>query len=279
MSVLETQARFERVLPLLCCPLCHAALTAGNGSLVCENGHSYDLSAKGYVNLAPWQRQQDFAYGKALFENRRAVLRAGFYQPVLDAATQLMNGAESILDAGCGEGWYAWQLAKRFLGARVLGADLSRDGIALAASQKEAAFFVADVTRLPVTPNSLDAVLDVLTPADYAQFAKALKKGGRLIKALPQSDYLIEIRDIVKNRLQSEAYSNERVITHLQKHAAVLETRRVCETFAVPMEMGARFLRMTPMTMGLSEDELQALTPPTQITIDMLVLACEPTAP
>ena len=34
-----------------CCPVCGSALERGEKILTCENGHSFDIAKKGYVNL------------------------------------------------------------------------------------------------------------------------------------------------------------------------------------------------------------------------------------
>ena len=56
------------------CPLCMAPLALSGQSLLCANGHCFDVSAKGYVNLAAG-RGQSVKYDKALFESRGALLR------------------------------------------------------------------------------------------------------------------------------------------------------------------------------------------------------------
>lgn len=275
MRIDRVAARFERYIPLMRCPMCFGKLALSEGGVKCPQGHSYDFSAKGYVNLAPRQRQDGSKYTKELFENRRAVLREGYYQPILDAIAQRLTDASEILDAGCGEGWYSMRLAKKLPSARVIGVDLSRDAISLAANQPEAAFIVGDLTRLPVETGCMDAVIDVLTPADYSEYGRVLKKGGRLIKALPQSDYLIEIRSMLGDKLRGDGYSNERVLSHLQSRARLIDTESVRKTYELSEDMAFRFLRMTPMTEGLSESELSALPLPETITVDMLVVTCE----
>lgn len=274
MNQQRVQERFKPYMPLLCCPLCLGGLTLSGGSAVCDAKHSYDLSAKGYINFAPWQNQRDFAYNKALFECRRRVFADGFYSPVLDAIMPLLLGAGTVLDVGCGEGWYSGEMSRNLPDARILGVDLSRDAIALAAGQSGAAFVVGDLKRLPVMDHTMDAVVDVLTPSDYAEFSRVLKPQGRFIKVIPQADYLTEIRQLVKDRLQNAEYSNQRVLEHLQKHARVKEQIAVRKEYSITREQAECFLRMTPMTMGLDDDTLRALPPPRSITIDMQILCC-----
>jgi SAM-dependent methyltransferase len=103
----------------------------------------------------------------------------------------IMPGAE-ILDAGCGTGRYAIELARR--GYVVQGVDLSPDLIEVASramgdSPGRVAFSVGDIARLPTSQYS--AILcrgvlnDIIDDADrdavFAAFAKALRSGGVLI--------------------------------------------------------------------------------------------------
>ncbi len=284
MKIETVAARLFRVLPWLRCPLCGASLRLAGTSLVCDSGHTYDLSRKGYVNLAPWQRQEDFSYPRTLFEHRRAVLDAGCYQPVADALLSLIAGSGlsddfSLLDAGCGEGWYLRMLAAGCPSARLLGVDLCRDAVQLAAAGGAgAAFAVADLKRLPVDDHALDVVLDVLTPADYAEFARVLKSGGHLIKVIPAERYLCEIRAAARQYLRHEAYDDAKVLAYLKERCRVEEVRRVTVTRPVSPEMSAHFMRMTPMTQKLTEEQLLSVALPEQVTIDMMIVLCRPQA-
>ncbi|NCB05866.1 MAG: hypothetical protein EOM69_10155, partial [Clostridia bacterium] len=90
----------------LCCPLCGDALKTREGrSLACGQGHCYDLSKKGYVNLAPQRDQKGEKYDAALFAARERVFADGFYQPVLDAIARELPAQErfTMVDVGCGE--------------------------------------------------------------------------------------------------------------------------------------------------------------------------------
>ncbi|MEI3415954.1 MAG: hypothetical protein V8Q88_12410 [Christensenellales bacterium] len=54
-----------------------------------------------------------------------------------------------------------------------IGFDLAKEAILLAAkSDKKAAYFVADLAAIPIADGCCDVVLDVFTPANYAQFGR-----------------------------------------------------------------------------------------------------------
>ena len=264
------------LMPVLRCPRCQSAFALNGASLICENRHCYDLSKRGYVNLAPSHDQAAEKYDAELFDSRRLVFEHGFYQPIAEAIAQwLPNDPLTVLDAGCGEGYYARLLAEQFPQAQLIGLDISRDAITAAArEQGRANWLVADLKRLPVADHSADILLDVLTPADYAEFRRVIKPDGLMIKVVPGADYLCEVRKAVAPWLRSgDTYDNTRVIDHLREHADILEEREVRLTRPLSSDESHAFLRMTPMTFSVPAEVLDTLEL-SQITIHMHVLKC-----
>lgn len=275
MKPAQLMNRLSPLLPLLQCPRCSAPFHGAEQSLICENRHCYDLSRRGYVNLAPAHDQNAEKYDAALFESRRLVLEGGFYQPVAEKICALLPAEKpfTLLDVGCGEGYYARLIARRFAQAQVIGLDLSRDAITAAARVPSPVhWLVADLKHLPLADHAADVVLDVLTPADYEAFHRVLKPDGTLIKVIPGADYLAEVRRAVAPWLRGGAeYDNARVMEHLRAHAQILSETEVRFTAPLTPETSRAFLRMTPMTFSIPEEALQALSLP-EITIHMHVV-------
>lgn len=268
--------RLAPLMPVLRCPRCQSAFELSGASLICQNRHCYDLSKRGYVNLAPSHDQAAEKYDAQLFESRRIVFERGFYQPIAQAiANWLSDEPITVLDAGCGEGYYARLLAEQFPQAQFLGLDISRDAITAAAREPgRANWLVADLKHLPVADHSTDVLLDVLTPADYAEFGRVLKADGWLIKVVPGADYLREVRKTVAPWLRSgETYDNARVIDHLKEHAEIADECEVRITRPLAADESHAFLRMTPMTFSVPDEVLETLSL-SQITIHMHVLKC-----
>lgn len=264
------------LMPVLRCPRCQSAFALNGTSLICENRHCYDLSKRGYVNLAPSHDQAAEKYDAELFDSRRLVFEHGFYQPIAEAIAQWLPDAPiTVLDAGCGEGYYARLLAEQFPRAQLIGLDISRDAITAAAREPgRANWLVADLKRLPVADHSADILLDVLTPADYAEFRRVIKPDGLMIKVVPGADYLCEVRKAVAPWLRSgDTYDNTRVIDHLREHADILEECEVRLTRPLSSDESHAFLRMTPMTFSVPAEVLDTLEL-SQITIHMHVLKC-----
>lgn len=277
MKPAQLAVRLTPLLPVLRCPRCAAAFSLTPQSLVCQNGHCYDLSRKGYVNLAPSHDQTAEKYGAELFDSRRTVFENGFYAPVAQAVAAMLPPVDSflLLDVGCGEGYYARLLAGEFAQAQILGLDLSRDAVTAAARiPSRAHWMVADLKRLPVADHCADVVLDVLTPADYAAFRRVLRPDGLLIKVVPGTDYLQEVRSAVSPWLKNGAeYDNTRVLDHLRANADVLAETEIRITTPLTPELSRAFLRMTPMTFSVPEEALRTLALD-EITIHMHVLQC-----
>ena len=268
--------RLAPLMSILRCPRCQTAFSLDGASLICENRHCYDLSRRGYVNLAPSHDQNAEKYDAELFDSRRLVFEHGFYQPIAEAIAKWLPAAPAtVLDAGCGEGYYARLLAEKFPQAQVLGLDISRDAITAAARMPgRANWLVADLKRLPLADDSADVLLDVLTPADYTEFSRVLKPDGMLIKVVPGADYLCEVRKAVAPWLRSgDSYDNTRVIDHMKEHAHITEETEVRITRPLSADESRAFLRMTPMTFSVPGDVLDDLCL-SQITIHMHVFKC-----
>ena len=259
--------KFFNAIQLLRCPACGAAFSKTSASLVCINGHTFDPSRKGYVHFAP--NVSPSQYDRELFEARRRILEAGFYDPVTDAIRAAMpKEPDVVLDAGCGDGTFT----KRLQGKTTVGIDLSKDAILLAARGGGPILWaVGDLTRLPVADMSVDVVLNLFSPAHYAEFTRVLKPDGTLLKLVPGEGYLREIRTLMGDRLRKEQYSNEAVVSHLSERLRV--TDRVPVTYTLPLNAGQAkdLIRMTPLTFGTGPEALDA-SALDRITIDVELL-------
>lgn len=276
ISVLISQ--YQQILPNMLCPICGSHFHIQGNSLICENDHCYDFSKKGYINFVPTHQQDKEKYNEALFEARKTILNAGFYRPVLERISSILTNtyADSpftLLDVGCGEGYYSRSLSERFGKATIIGCDISRAAIISAAqSSRQPLWMIANLKKLPIATQSINVLLDILTPADYTEFRRIT--GDYLIKVIPGNDYLKEIRQAVAHNLsRGESYNNQEVVNHLHENISIMENQRLLYTLPLSSTESRAFLRMTPLTFGFSNERLDQIQL-NKITIDMNVFLC-----
>ena len=255
---------------LLRCPLCGGAFSRKDNSLVCEKRHTYDIARQGYVNFVPGQKEM--FYKKELFESRAKVFEAGVYARVVDRITQAINRYvirenPVLLDAGCGEGYYTKAVCPGREMTRI-GFDLSKDAVKLAAKgPKIAMFFAADLKNIPMQDHGVDVLLDIFTPANYAEFARVLAPDGLVMKLAPRSGYLRELRQLAGDRLRHQEYDASDVERYAHEKMNILAQEAITYTLPVTQETAYHLARMTPMLAGIDVDALD-LSSIAQITID-----------
>lgn len=258
------------------CPICQENLTLIETSLKCSNRHSFDLAKFGYVNLAP-QIKQSANYDKENFQNRQQILEAGFYQVILEGISDILAtkpSAKTVLDIGCGEGYYSRSLQERYPDHSFYAFDLSKESIQLAAKSDQewkVKWFVGDLARLPLLDQSMDLLLDIFSPANYQEFKRVLAPDGRLIKVIPTAAHLQEIRQKVKEHLDQADYSNEQIIQHFSDHFTIEQSLHCQKTFKLTPALREALLSMTPLLFHVDPSRID-WTDLTQVTISATVL-------
>ena len=258
------------------CPICRENLTLVESSLKCENRHSFDLAKFGYVNLAP-QIKQSANYDKENFQNRQRILEAGFYQAILEAVSDLLSNsknAKTILDIGCGEGFYSRKLQKRHPDKTFYAFDISKDSVQIAAKSEPnwaVNWFVGDLSRLPLQDASMDILLDLFSPANYGEFRRVLSKDGILIKVIPTKNHLKEIRQKVQDQLTKKDYSNQDIKKHFQEHFSIQSSQIASLTKSITAEQRQALLSMTPLLFHVNQSKID-WSQLTEITIEAEIL-------
>ena len=258
------------------CPICQENLTLVESSLKCNNRHSFDLAKFGYVNLAP-QIKQSANYDKKNFQNRQQILEAGFYQAILEAVSDLLASSKTtttILDIGCGEGFYSRKLQESHSEKTFYAFDISKDSVQIAAKSEPnwaVNWFVGDLARLPIKDASMDILLDIFSPANYGEFRRVLSKDGILIKVIPTENHLKEIRQRVQDQLTNKDYSNQDIKNHFQEHFTILSNQTVSLTKTITAEQLQALLSMTPLLFHIDQTKID-WSQLTEITIEAEIL-------
>ncbi len=222
------------VLQLLKCPICSASLEKTEDGKSCRccgsRAHCFDFSRSGYLHLGG-SRAGD-GDGKDAVRARKAFLEAGYYQHLSDTVNQLLNepGASTVLDAGCGEGYYTNRMAEN---RDVLGVDLSKDGIDLAAKTAKAngttaGFAVASLFEMPVKDACIDVVTNLFAPCAEDEFARVLKPNGMLLLVGAGERHLIGLKDVLYDHPYLNPGRND-----LPKHMTPIKTMRLHENIRV----------------------------------------------
>lgn len=258
------------------CPICQENLTLVEGSLKCDHRHSFDLAKFGYVNLAP-QIKQSTNYDKENFQNRQQILEAGFYQAILEAVSDLLASSETsttVLDIGCGEGFYSRKLQENHSDKTFYAFDISKDSVQIAAKSENnwaVNWFVGDLARLPIKDASMDILLDIFSPANYGEFRRVLSRDGILIKVIPTENHLKEIRQMVENQLTKKDYSNQDIREHFQEHFSIQSSQIASLTKPITTEQRQALLSMTPLLFHVDQSKID-WSQLTEITIKAEIL-------
>ena len=262
------------------CPICQENLTLVESSLKCSNRHSFDLAKFGYVNLAP-QIKQSANYDKENFQNRQQILEAGFYQAILEGISDILatkSSAKTVLDIGCGEGFYSRELQESHSDKTFYAFDISKDSVQIAAKSETnwaVNWFVGDLARLPIKDASMDILLDIFSPANYGEFRRVLSQNGILMKVVPTENHLKEIRQMVQEQLTKKDYSNqdikEHFQEHFQEHFSIQSSQIASLTKPITAEQRQALLSMTPLLFHVDQSKID-WSQLTEITIEAEIL-------
>lgn len=247
-------------MPQLICPHCQAPLSADQRSWRCANSHSYDQARQGYLNLLLVQHKNSRRPGDTpqMLDHRQAFLNGGYYQPVSDAVNRTLSAAApaSILDMGCGEGYYTDRLARVLPGSDCTGLDISRDAIIRACRRNRSIqWLVGSSARLPVASASVDAALCIFSPWSWDECLRVLRPGGRLLLIGPHADHLLALR----NRLYDSVHPTPDLARNLPAEFNIVDDQLIRYSLDLPSQALAELIGMTPHGMRSHPERQQAL--------------------
>jgi len=251
----------------LLCPVrtCHLTLARDGRRLLCTGGHSFDVARSGYVNLLQPQDKRSRQPGDtaAAVAGRRRLHDSGATAPLLEALASLLDlsASDTMLDAGCGEGFYPGALAERS-GCAACGVDISVAAIEAAARRYPSCeWVVANADRfVPYRDGSFTVVQSITARMNAAEFRRVLCDEGRLLVALPGPEDLIELR----------GESRDRVARTVESFAAdfrLVEQRRVTTGVELSAELVQDVLHSIYRPGGAHKAEAMRVT----LSLDLLL--------
>ena len=202
------------------CPICARGLDRQDSRYLCPQGHSFDRAREGYVHLLPVglpankMHSKDPGDDKGMATARNRFLSGEYYAPLRDALAELAltyaPAQATILDAGCGEGYYSAALYRALVqggkAPKMAGVDLSKHALRRAAKrEKEIEFAVASVYDLPVADQQADLLVNCFSPLALEEFLRVLRPGGLYFYVVPGAQHLWQLKEV----LYPNPYPNE----------------------------------------------------------------------
>lgn len=229
------------------CPLCRLTLEQGPKVWRCEKGHSFDVAREGYINLLPVQHKnsRDPGDDPQMVMARREFLQAGHYQPLRDAVLALLAPlqARSLLDIGCGEGWYTGALTA--VAAEVIGLDIARPAIRLAAKRFPGiTWIVGSGALLPLAEASVDLVCNIFTQLHVAEMHRVLQPEGHLLVVTPAADHLRSVREQLFEEVR--AYDPGKFLVSLEGRFELRSRQELRFPLSLAQPALGQLLQMTP---------------------------------
>ncbi|WP_416519553.1 putative RNA methyltransferase [Streptomyces achromogenes] len=272
----------EPFLDVLRCPVCRARLRPGHGSLRCPAGHTFDIARQGYVSLLTGIRATS-GDDAAMVQARTRFLSTGGYAPISETLTRLAVDAlparGTVVDIGCGTGYYLAGVLDRLPGARGLGLDTSVRALRSAArSHPRAAVASWDVFRpFPLGDSTVDVLLNVFAPRNPSEFHRVLRPAGRLIVVRPTERHLAELRGRIPAMVTIDPDKERRLRQALDPCFEATGTRHVEYTASLTRQDAIDLVGMTPSARHLTHADLADQGPlPARVTVSVLATSYRP---
>ena len=231
------------------CPKCKGKLNREEGRAVCASGHSFDRSRYGYYNLLLSSVGGVHGDNAEMVDARREFLSYGYYEPLREALAEAVstyaNEGITLVDAGCGEGYYTERIADVLSAhprTRVGAFDISKDAARRAAKRLGGAeVAVAGSYHMPLADGSVDIVINTFSPLAAEETGRVLRCGGHFIMAIPAEEHLFGL----KSAIYDTPYKNTVESTELEGFALVGKKELKYE---VKLDTGAKVRSLFMMT-------------------------------
>ncbi|MEI3607290.1 methyltransferase domain-containing protein [Pseudogracilibacillus sp. SE30717A] len=283
MKSAEYLSNFESMFK---CPICNSSMKVFElKSLICLNNHTFDFTKQGYINLTTHMVKTK--YSKDLFEARRKlIVEDSFFKPLSAAIAEMINKhatkkeALSLIDMGCGEGSHLSNISDIIRSeynkiTTGVGIDLSKEGILVAAKNyTNKIWAVADLANTPFQDKQFDIILNILSPSNYEEFNRLLKADGLVVKVVPQSGYLKELRAVIFGKPEKQSYSNVDTVERFNENFQLVDSSRLCYTVTLDNPSIQTLVQMTPLSWSSTAGQVTSFlkADSAEITVDLELL-------
>lgn len=196
-------------MPKLICPVCGKELFRGEKNRYCDNGHNFDISRHGYVNLLLSSAKGRHGDDRLMVKARKEFLDKGYYDRlsalISELAVRYTPDGGDLIDAGCGECKFTCDvltaLENSGKSASVVGIDISKEALSIAGRRsKNIELAVSSARRLPFCDKSADVILSIFAPFEGGEFLRVLKDGGIVIRTIPLERHLFELKEMIYDK-------------------------------------------------------------------------------
>lgn len=162
-----------------------------------------------------------YAYGKSHVEHLSEYPNGDPEKIFKEKLLSLTGQNKIVLDAGCGDGKFAFQLAKYFLS--IIGIDLSRNLLKIARQKqkilrvKNVTFKLQDATKTSFPDNFFDLIFSRRGPTPFREFYRLLKSGGYFIGINIGEKDCVEIKKIFGRGQGFDEWDSSRLEIDKQK--------------------------------------------------------------
>ncbi|HEV2122241.1 MAG TPA: 23S rRNA methyltransferase [Chloroflexota bacterium] len=278
----------SHILNSLLCPICGAdlTLTLDGQTVRCSNGHDFDVSRYGYVNLLSGKQVSKTDTGP-MVEAREAFFRSGHYRSLSDLLAgygdQLLTDVDGgcIVDIGGGTGHYLAAMLERQPERLGVVLDASKYAARRAArAHPRIGAVVADAwQRLPIRDSSAALVLNVFAPRNGPEFQRILRRDGALVVVTPNPRHLQELVAEL-GMLSVDDRKEARLSEQLGPYFELIDTQVHDRAMHLSHDEIAALIGMGPSAWHSDVNELRqkidSLSEPSTATLSVTVSAYRP---
>jgi len=257
------------------CPSCGNRLNPENAGKTyrCLNNHSFDRAKEGYLNLllAQHKRSRNPGDSDEMIRSRQRFLNRGYYNDLalhISKQLSIMAVNSRVLDIGCGEGFYLQAIYEARDDLQLVGIDISKTAVRLAAKRSFNAQLAVDNSfNLALFDNSIDLAISIFSPFSATEASRVIKTNGYLMLVGPGKRHLSGLTAHIYD--QPVAHEGNHKTIDNSDEFTLLNDMDILKTITVKGTAIADLLHMTPYYWHAKPAQQQYLRTLEQLTTDI----------